>query len=251
MFIDTKHGVNHMRLYKTRVTKRNLTLMVVAAVCSWAAMVSACPVIRYTLAEKTSMTSDIFIIQVDQIDVVEPADKANESFGLRRGKFKVVEVLKGSAPALDVIESFDKSFSPYCNSVLTDNTRYLVLGNPSGKLFHTGCGNIMAESKAHETIEAIKTSLLIHKPTEMFTGIYVRDQQRFLNDDGTTTKAIDLWPTEYYAEMTRVFIEAVRMPSGRLLVISLFDEQTLSQEEIAVVKEQAGMIDTQIFASVD
>jgi hypothetical protein len=214
-------------------------------------MVSACPIIRYTLAEKVSLTNDIFIIQVDQVEVVEQADKEKEVFGLRRGKFKVVEVLKGSAPANDVIESFDESFSPYCNSVLTDNTRYLVLGNPTGQFFLNGCGNIMAESKARETIEAIKTSLLIHKPTEMFTGIYVRDQQRFLNDDGTTTKAIDLWPTEYYAEMTRVFIEAVRMPSGRLLVMNLFDEQTLSEEEVAVIKEQAGMMDTQIFASTN
>ena len=226
-----------------------LLLVVTTAVYFAAATITACPVYVYTLAQKIEMTNDIFIIEVDDVEVVEQADKASDNYGLRRAAFKVVDVLKGSEPSNNIIESFDEFFHPYCNSVLKANTRYLVLSNQTEGYSYSGCGNIVVESKAKEMIEAIRTSLLVHKPTEMFTGIYIRDGEQFIGDDGTRTKAIDLWPRISNSEMTRVFIEAVPMPSGRLLVMNVFDETELSADEVAVVKEQAGIMDSQIFVA--
>jgi len=197
----------------------------------------ACSCSRPSLPEKVNLSSNIFIVETYQIETIEKADKESYSGGIRHAKFKVLDTLKGSSSEALFISSAEEPVCCICQSQVQNNTKYLVFNNGGDRITLSHCGFTKPLLNSPDAAETIRALVQAHKPTEIFTGIYIRDKLLFLNDDGTKTKVLELEREDFYAEMSRITFEGIRLKNSKLLVVNLNDEQTLSIEEAAHIKE--------------
>jgi len=198
----------------------------------------ACSCAYSTLSEKVNLSDNIFIVETYQIETIEKANPENYSGGKRHAQFKVLETLKGTPSAATFISSAEEPVCCICQSQVQNNTKYLVFDNGGGSINLGSCGFTQAISNSSEISDTIKAMVQAHKPTEIFTGIYISDRRIFLNDDGSVTEVLELVRKDYYAPMSRITLEGIKLPSGKLLLINLNEEQTLSGAEIAVIEER-------------
>lgn len=178
------------------------------------------------------VTENIYIVEVTDIKVIEKSDLKAFISGRRKGYFSVIETLKGSAEGSTYIESDDEPICCRCGMKVEKGDRYLVFQSSGSSAYYSSCGFTRPISETSDLPEVIKSLVQVYKATELFTGIYIREQQLFIGDDGTRTKIFELELENYYSEMVRVSFEGLRMKSGKLLASNLHDEHVLSQEEI-------------------
>ena len=202
-------------------------------------VVLACSCAFSTLSEKVNLSENIFIVETYNIETTKKSDVKNYSSGQRRGYFKVLDTIKGSSSGMEVISSAEEPVCCMCQLKVKDKTKYLVFNN-GGDIHLSTCGFTQEIYNFAEVSETIRAMLMPYKPTENFTGIFIFERQLLLNDDGTQSKVLELERDDYFAEMSRISFEGLRLPSGKLWVIDLQEEQSLSEEQLKVVKERLG-----------
>ncbi|MBV1909908.1 MAG: hypothetical protein KUG78_11345 [Kangiellaceae bacterium] len=200
----------------------------------------ACSCRYVSLEEKIGLSENILIVEIHEIEVIEPANKENFVGGKRRGHFKVLETLKGSYSGPAFINSAEEPVCCVCQSKVMNKTKYLVFNDGSNEIHLSTCGLTKPISDNLEISEIVKSMLKSHKPTEIFTGIFISNGRLFVNDDGSTTQIVQLVREDYYAPASRISFEGIKLPSGKLMVTNLQEESALSDNEIKVLEEQRG-----------
>ncbi len=200
--------------------------------------IMACSCYFSSLAEKINISENIFIVETYQIETLKQANPEEFFSGERRGHFKVLKTLKGSSSGMTFINSAEKPICCMCQSQVKNNTKYLVFNSGGSEIHYGSCSLTKPVTNTHEITEIIEGMLEIHKPTSIFTGIYISKNQLFLNDNGNQTKALQLKSKNYFAKMIRVSFEGLKLPSGKVMVTNLQEEQVLSDDEVDVIEER-------------
>ena len=195
----------------------------------------ACSCASFSLAEKVQSSDNIFIVKVTDVRVLEKGDQESFFAGSRRGYFDVIETLKGSANGLSYIESADLPICCMCQMKVRIETNYLVFQNSEQSIHLSSCGFTLPVSENSDLPKLIKMLVQAYKPTEIYSGIFSRKNQMFLNDDGSYNRLFELRLKEYYSEVSRVSFEGLRMKTGEIITIKLISEQALSKEEIKLL----------------
>lgn len=216
---------------------KNIHRIIGLCFCFFSSIVLACSCAYSTLEERVAVSENIFIVETYKIETLEAADHENLVSGKRRAYFKVLDTLKGSSSGMEFINSAEEPICCMCQMKVENNKQYLVFTNGSDVINLSSCGFTQAVSNPAEIAETIRAMLLIYKPTEIFTGVFISDDQLFLNDDGTNTKVVQLRLTDHFARMSRISFEGLRLPTGKLMVTKLDKEQTLSKAEVKVLEE--------------
>lgn len=215
---------------------KNFSKTLVACLYLCSSVVMACSCFNPSLAEKVSGADNIFIVETNKIETVIPAGNKEVPSGKRKAYFKVLETLKGSSTGTDFIVSAEKPICCMCHSKVKNKTKYLVFNN-GGDIHLGSCSATRILHNHEEESETIKALLMPSQPSEVFTGVYVSNNQLFLNDDGSKTKLLQFATDGFYTPMSRVSFEGIRLPSGKLMVTNLHDELALTEQEIEVIEE--------------